>query len=552
MPWWLWSGGLALAFAQVAWASRRAALFQDDFIFLGQARIDGVHDGVVLPTRLTWDYLSKALFEHFSPVTRLLFWTLGKSTDPRLVGRIMVLSLVALVVVAFGELTRAVLGRTIAALLVAMIATQALVLTRLAAWTTASFNILPAVAFTTLSLTLAYRYLHDPTKRAAAAGSVVFYGLAVLDYEFAMLLPLFVLAWFLLCLAPELGRSATIARLRATAVYWISLGIIGVAAAVNYRLNYYIDTLPRGSAGSTLRTLWYSLLQGLFPAILGVYSPTAGNFGVATVLVCVAWIVIVSAAVVFGGGPAVRAVVFGAFAWLVCNLLLAYGRSAVNGVGIGIELYYAGFPMLFVTLAACEAIDAVRRRRLAAAPAASIPTFLRTVDPSNVVVVVLALGLVASAIGLQANADTLTSVKGVARFAGDFSARFLEDVESADSPPHVLSLPAPEWSSTRSSTRTTGHRGTSVRSPTTSCGTASVTARSTGSPTTAVSSRWRSRRCCGSTSPARRSPTARRSIPTAAWCSRRRTAPSASGPPTRWKDPGSPCGCGERSIARPR
>src|SRR4029077_6803764 len=111
----------------------------------------------------------EGLFEHFSPVTRFLFWVLGRADDPRLVARIMVLVLVALVAIAFGELTRALLGRTVAALLVAMIAIQALVLTRLAAWTTASFNILPAVAGCTFAFALAVRYLDKPTRRAAAA-----------------------------------------------------------------------------------------------------------------------------------------------------------------------------------------------------------------------------------------------------------------------------------------------------------------------------------------------------------------------------------------------
>jgi hypothetical protein len=426
----VWAVGHILVLVEVVFATRRFTFFQDDYVFVAQGRGEIVRDGVIHSQPLTLDYLRDALFEHFSPLARLGFWVIGRTDAPQMWARLVVLALVAGLVVALGILCRVVLGRTLEALLLTMIAGQGLVVVHLAGWTTASLNMVPAVALCSLSFAAAVRYLRDERSSWYAVVSVVLFGFGLLDYELTMFLPVFIGSWFLLCVGPELGFRTTLARIVQSFFYWLAFAVLAAAAALNFKLNYMASGLSKPSAQQFIETLWHSLAQGLFPSVLGVSAVEHGaGIGAVVAMLVWAWLVIVG---LIQLGPRFAASIALAFiGWFLCTATLAWGRAAVNTPWVGIDLFYAAVPLLVLVVAVAEALRLpvrVRRRRA---------------EPQLRVVSVLAAVALVSAGLTQAQSRQATDPNGVASAARAFQRTFLRAV-SEHGAPAVVSAPVPD------------------------------------------------------------------------------------------------------------
>lgn len=434
----LWYGGLLAAVVEVFWATRRVGFFQDDFVFLGQARWSGRTGGEHQATGLTWSYLSEALYEHFSPVTRGLFWFVARFDNVLLAVRIAGLLCIAAVIVGFGSVAKTILGQTVPALLVTLVAAQGLVITRLGAWTTAGFNILPAVACSAVTLSFGIRYLRSPERPLRAVIALGAFVVACADYELAMLLPAFLGLWFVLVGPVERSVRAAWTALRDRWWFWLSMAVIAGATAVNYRVGYYIGTLPRGTVRSSVKTLWYGAWHGLFPAVVGLWSPLAGNLDVSAIAALLIWVSLVALALWVGRGAVVPALVLAFSGWLIYTALLGYARSAVNTPAVGIELYYAAFPLLILVLGGCETLRLCIERR----NTVTLPRWVQRLGArrdGGVVTTLLGSLVVLSAVMLQVNAGAVTSVSGVASKARQFERAFLDDVNSVEDNVAVLS-----------------------------------------------------------------------------------------------------------------
>lgn len=435
LAWWL---GHAFVVLSVAIATRRFTLFLDDFVFLGQGRGALVSEGAVHEQDLTLDYLREPLFEHFSPITRLLFWLIARTDEPQTWARLLVLALVALLVVSVGLLCRAILGRSLEALLVTMISVQGLVVVRLSSWTTASFNIMLATAACALAFAAAVHYLRHGRSRWYAVASAGCFVVALLDYELAMFFPVFVGVWFLLCVAPSLGLRPTIARLRQTLYYWATLAVLNVAALLNFFLGYRISSLPSPGPGDFFATVWHSLWQGLFPAWVGVWQTGEGPAPLG-VLAVVAWLVVIGLALWRVGPRILGPVVLGLLGWLMCVGTVAWGRTVINGTFIGVELFYVVLALLPLAVAVCEGIQ------LASSPSPSQSSVSRGVGHRAPVrwrvPAVLALVTVLTAVSVQVNSRSVTDPNGFASMAREVTTNFLADVDSRDEAPSVVGTP---------------------------------------------------------------------------------------------------------------
>jgi hypothetical protein len=426
--WWV---AHAVVLIEVGVATRWFAFFQDDYVFLNEGRGDILRDGVVHGQPLTFDYLRASLFEHFSPLTRLAFWVVGHSESPQVMARVLVLALVAVLIVALGVLSRTILGRTMEALLLTMVAGQGLVVVHLAGWTTASFNLVPALALCALSFAAGIRYLRDRQSPRYAVASLCLFGLGLFDYELTMFLPVFIGCWFLLCLAPELGVRAAVERIVHTFAYWGLFAVLTAAAALNFKLNYMQSGLPKPTVGQFVETMWHAWWQGLFPSVLGVSDIDHGA-GAAAVVAIAVWVWLMTVAVVQLGPRVIGAIALGLLGWFLCTAALAWGRAAVNTPWVGIDLFYAAVPLVVLVVAVAEALRLPR------------PSRRRRAGRRVRVVSVLGALVLISGVLTQVHARQATDPNGVASAARNFQLGFLRAVAKHHSPPAVVSAPVPE------------------------------------------------------------------------------------------------------------
>jgi hypothetical protein len=427
----VWWAGHVLVLVEIAVATRRFVFFQDDFVFVSEGRGEILRNGVVHRQPLSLDYLRAALFEHFSPIARLGFWVLGRSDSPQVWARMLVLALVGLLVVCFGILCRSILGRTFEALLLTMIAAQGLVVVHLAAWTTASLNMIPALALCALSLAAAVRFLRDRESRWYAVASLALFGIGLLGYELTMFLPVFIGSWFLLCVGPALGFAAMLSRIRETVTYWATFVVLGGAAAVNFKVNYMASGLPKPTVHEFVATLWHAWWQGLFPSVLGV-SAVGHGAGILGLVAVLLWIGFAAAGLLHVGPRILGPIALALVAWLLCTAALAWGRAAINTPWVGIDLFYAAMPLLALVAAVAEALRMAGR------------TKRRTTDHRLRVVSGLAVVVLTTAGLTQVHSRQATDPNGVASASRAFQRTFLHDVSGHKSAPAVVSAPAPE------------------------------------------------------------------------------------------------------------
>jgi hypothetical protein len=374
LPRWVFLAVAVAAAAVLVTLSRGVFLFWDDFVFLGEAR----------ESNLSRSYLADPLFRHFSPVVRLVnLLVVGSIPDHPWVIPLVQFVLLTLVASSVVWLMVVLHGRTAPALVGSVLLAPSLTLLQLGNWWTAGINLMPALIAFYVSFGAMVQVLRGRSRLYAVpclAGAAI----GVLDYELPMLLCGYLGLWFLL-FGSRVTSETVVATLRRTWWLWVGVTAIGVAAALNYRLNYY-DPVQRPSPVDVVHAMGRSLVRTLIPTALGFHDPRSAGFSALSLVIgCVGLVLLVSWLLATRRG-AWRGLVFAGAGWLLPTLALVLNRVSIFGVGVVDNAIYFHLPSVLFVVGVLEAWLAPRRQERSRAGAAGPAR--RLVVPTALLVVV--------------------------------------------------------------------------------------------------------------------------------------------------------------------
>jgi hypothetical protein len=315
-----------------------AYFFRDDYEFLNQARTQNF--GLV--------YLREGLYEHFSPISRLLNSMLvALAPGSWLLAHGVELALYAAALIAFALVMHTILGKGWSAFVLTIIFGQSLFLIRLLFWWTAAANILPASIFMLLSIA-GYVGWRKVGSGPLLLGSFAAFALALLDYETAMLLPVYLAVISLLVLEPHLGPRGWARRLWRERWAWTAYLALDAAALVNYYRSYYHAAVSP-SVQAVAHYLEIALVQTFLPGLLGIKNSPAP-----LVVAAVGIVVVAAVAVTLYLRPrAWHCLAAFILVFLVTMLPLGLNKIVRFGVTIGDVYYYQqALQFMFLVLAA--------------------------------------------------------------------------------------------------------------------------------------------------------------------------------------------------------
>ncbi len=326
-PEWLWAASVAVQVVFAALLTSYTYFFVDDFLFLRQARTQafGIH------------YLREPLFEHFSPVTRVLNkFIVDVAPGSFGFAHGVQLALYAAAIAALALVLRVALGRSWIALALTVLFGQSVFLMRLLTWWTATANILPATVFMLLA-TAGYLRWWQNKQRVWLVASLLAYVGALADYETAMLFPANLLLLRLLVLSETLDPRAWAREIWRERWAWIGYCTLDLLALINYFASYY-HRMPRPSLGQVFHFVEVSLLETFTPALLGLKRvPTSSTAAsVAAGLVFCALL----ALTLYFRPRAWRCLLAALLVFLITMIPLGLNRIRLFGVDVGAELYY--------------------------------------------------------------------------------------------------------------------------------------------------------------------------------------------------------------------
>jgi len=333
---------MAAQVVSAAVATSYTFFFVDDFLLLDQARKEP----------FTLSYLRQGLFEHFSPVSRLLDKLLVViSPGSFVLAHGIELALYAAALIAFAFVIRVILGNTWTAFVACLLFGQSIFLMRLLNWWTATANILPSTIFMLLALGCYLRWLQTRS-RVVLAGSLVAYAWALLDYETAILFPAYVAVVRLLVME-RISARAWLAALWAERAAWVGYVVLAGAAAVNY-YGYYYQPLAHRPSLRALGNFAVQALPGTFvPALFGIKYPEGPASHALTYALTAAVFVVVLGVTMYLRPRAWRCVVAFVIVFIVTMLPLGLARIDEFGVGVGRVIYYQqSLQFMFLVLAA--------------------------------------------------------------------------------------------------------------------------------------------------------------------------------------------------------
>jgi hypothetical protein len=336
-PAWLWGGSVLLQVLCAAALTSFTFFFVDDYEFLSQAQAQSV----------SLSYLRQGLYEHFSPVSRLLDKLLVALAPGNFVfAHGVELALYASALIAFALVMRTILGNSWIAFAFTVVFGQSIFLIRLLYWWTATANILPASLFMLLALWCYLRW-REVGSRKLLVGSFAAYAMALLDYETAILFPAYLAAISLLVLERRPGRRAWIASLWRERWAWTGYAALDAAALVNY-YSYYYRPAVRPSFHAVTHFLEIALVETFVPALLGIAHAQAPAAAVAGTVVLAA-----VATTLYLRPRAWRCLAAFIFVFLITMLPLGLNRLAQLGSKVGQVLYYQqSLQFMFLVLAA--------------------------------------------------------------------------------------------------------------------------------------------------------------------------------------------------------
>jgi hypothetical protein len=336
-PGWLWPLTLVGQVAIAMWLTSYMYFVVDDFMFLQQARTEP----------FGWLYLREPLFEHFSPITRLLNTILVHvAPGDFAVAHGIQLALYALAVAAFALTARTILGNSWTALALTCIFGQSLFLMRVLMWWTATANILPATGLGLLAFSGYLRWRKSGSS-AWLAVSIVAFALALLDYETAILFPVYLGVVRLLVLEDRLDPRAWWAALWRERAAWLSYAALDALALINYLTGYY-SPVAHPPAIDLARFLKIALIETFVPALMGISNarlPSDAHpvyVAAQTPVVGAAWLLaIVAVAITLYLRPRVwRCLAAFIVIFLMTVTPVGLNRISMFGLSVGAELYY--------------------------------------------------------------------------------------------------------------------------------------------------------------------------------------------------------------------
>jgi hypothetical protein len=347
-PTWLWPLSIVLQVASAAVITSYTYFFVDDFLFLRQAQVE--HFGQL--------YLREPLFEHFSPVSRVLD-TLVVTIDPAgwALAHGMQLGLYAAAIAAFALLLAELGGAGWPAFALTVLFGQSVFLMRLLNWWTATANILPA----TIGLILVLAgYLKWRRSRSVPWLLVAFAGfaLALLDYEMAMFVPFYLLAITLLVLEDSLSPRAWVATLWRERPAWIGFGVLEILALINFFHRYYFP-MKKPPLGPVLHYMEIAFVQTFVPALFGIRNPQVALGAGHWPIVVVVWIVAAAAVAytLYTRPRAWRSLLAFLLVFVITLLPVGLNRVRLFGVNFGAELYYQQSIQVMFFVFACFAVS---------------------------------------------------------------------------------------------------------------------------------------------------------------------------------------------------
>lgn len=342
-PRWLWLGSILLQVLCAAALTSYTFFFLDDWYFIAQARL--------IPFSLS--YLRLGLFEHFSPISRLLDKLLVyNSTGDFTLAHSLELLMYGAAIAAFAFVVRTILGNRWSAFALTILFGQSLFLLRLLNWWTATANILPATIFGLIAFGAYLHWQRAHAPRWLVASLAAFF-LSLLDYETAMLLPFYLLAVRLLVLADDLHPRAWIAVLRREWVFWAGCLALEAAAAINFYTRYY-RPVPHPSLWHLLDFLVISVIGTFIPAMFAIKNPqSALGREPAVIVACAVVMAAIVGCVIYRRPRAWRCALAFALVAVITMVPLALNRAAQWGLHTGKELYYQQpLQFMFLILAA--------------------------------------------------------------------------------------------------------------------------------------------------------------------------------------------------------
>jgi len=350
---WLWPATIAMQVGAALWLTRFSFFFQDDFLFLEQARTQ----------RINLTYLREGLFEHFSPISRVLDKIVALGTPPSFgLARVIEMGFYAGTVAAFAWVAVTIIGRRWSAFALTLIFGQSLFLMRLLMWWTATANILPSTCFGLLAIGFYLRWRRSGSAWRLGVSFLAFAG-ALLDYENAMLIPVWLVLIQVVTLEDKATVSVWLRRLWSEKWAWLGYGILDAAALANYMTGYYFP-VARPTLGQLGRFLELGLLEGFVPAVFGLKDPELAVTGHLPVVLAVDLVALgVIGFVVWQRKRAWRCAAAFAVVYLLCMVPLGLERITLFGTGIAQELYYQQSLQAMFWVVAALTISLPRRDR---------------------------------------------------------------------------------------------------------------------------------------------------------------------------------------------
>jgi hypothetical protein len=376
-PLWLWAVSLVAQVLSAAVATAYGFFFVDDFLFLEQARTE--------PFNLA--YLRSPLFEHFSPISRLLDKLLVVAAPGSFgFAHAVELAMYACAIVAFAFVIREILGNTWTTFAFAIVFGQSIFLLRLLDWWTATANILPATIFMLVALGC---YLRWRERRSGwlLAASLVAYLLALCDYEVAMLFPVYLALITFVVLEWRSGPRGWLTTLRRERWAWCGYVLLAVLALANYYHYYYYSSPGRPSLHQLGSYLVIALVDTFIPALLGIKYATAPETHVAAIAAASAVMATAIGVTLYLRPRAWRCLVAFVAVFLVTTLAVGVNRIVQQGVSRGHVIYYQqSLQFMFLVLAAF-AISPRWSGRRAVSTSFRVPRALLAIGAATAVVV---------------------------------------------------------------------------------------------------------------------------------------------------------------------
>lgn len=357
---------LVVSLGSAAWFTRSFYYFQDDFVFIHQAET----------SNLSVTYLRGSLFQHFSPVSRLLDYALAHWFHSSIVAAHTIeLVLLAATVLAFSWAVAELVGRHWWRHLLTFAFAESLALIHLLGWWTATANILPASLFGLLTIAAFLRYRRVGVRWWILL-SLVTFALSLCTHEQSWLVVGYLFLFDLLVLAPGGHLRAALARLWREAWIWLSFVVLTVLAMVNYFAFYYAPLQPRATILELIRYVGTQFGQAFAPSAIGLRPLATGWTNTAALVFDVlafSAIVIVS---IYRRPSAWRVwTVFGV-GFLANAIMIGANRVGYFGVDFGVQLYYLESPayLFLLCVGAAFSLDASgapypRQRDIGSTPA---------------------------------------------------------------------------------------------------------------------------------------------------------------------------------------